>query len=75
MNATIGCSKGVFEQIYYNFNVGGSVPSGTYVPVQPPGEFWRRAFCMNDGKTDGVGSGCVVLPGDGDPVFAEEYVE
>ncbi len=52
VNATIGCSKGVFEQIFYDFNVGGSVLSGTDVPVQPPGEFPRwisASFCPETG--------------------------
>ena len=38
VNATIGCSNGAFEQIFYTFNVQGSVQGGEYVPVQPPGE-------------------------------------
>ena len=38
VNATIGCWNGAFEQIFYTFNVQGSVQDGEYVPVQPPGE-------------------------------------
>ncbi|KIN04861.1 hypothetical protein OIDMADRAFT_192336 [Oidiodendron maius Zn] len=35
--ATIQCSSGALDEIWYSFNVRGSVQSGTFVPVAPSG--------------------------------------
>ena len=61
VNATIGCSKGVFEQIFYNFNVAGSAQNGEYVPVQPPGEFKGDCSC-EFGVTDDMTAGASFCP-------------
>ena len=38
VDATIECSDGQLEQVYYTFNVRGSIADGTFVPAQPVGE-------------------------------------
>ena len=38
VSATIECSDGQLEQVYYTFNVRGSIADGTFVPAEPVGE-------------------------------------
>lgn len=34
---TLGCSGSLFEEIWYHYNVLGSVPTGTFIPTSPDG--------------------------------------
>ncbi|KAH7384954.1 ribonuclease T2-like protein [Cadophora sp. MPI-SDFR-AT-0126] len=34
---TLGCSGTLFEEIWYHYNVLGSVPTGTFIPTSPDG--------------------------------------
>ena len=38
VNATIECSDGQLDQVYYTFNVRGSIADGTFVAAEPVGE-------------------------------------
>lgn len=51
---TLGCTSGALNQVWYSFEVKGSVATGTFVPIKPVGQ---SGSCPTSGITYGVKSG------------------
>lgn len=60
---TLGCKSGALDEIWYHYNVRGSVQTGEFVPTSPDG---TKSTCPSTGvkylpKTSGSGTGTSTL--------------